>query len=129
MEKASSYAKQVKEMYWPKVSEAKKLELEQIKEQLKSQNVRRSVADLKIGEQSSTNGKAKLQPLRSGRGLSSNVYKSNTKGDESSHEYYNGGLKDHSELDMSNLNHSEQALESTRAKRRPIRKSKPPQPK
>ena len=33
-EKKSNYAKYVKEMYWPKVSARKQLELESIKEQL-----------------------------------------------------------------------------------------------
>ena len=43
MEKMSNYAKYVKEMYQPKVSEKKHLELEQIKEQLQMRNVRKSV--------------------------------------------------------------------------------------
>lgn len=41
-EKVNNYAKYVKEMYWPKVSPRKQLELEQVKESLKSANVRRS---------------------------------------------------------------------------------------
>jgi hypothetical protein len=61
-------------MYWPKVSESKKLELEQIKEQLKSQNVRRSMADLKLGSDKGGQKQPRLDPLRSGRGASSNVY-------------------------------------------------------
>jgi len=39
----TNYAKIVKQMYWPKVSEAKHLELEQIKEGLMHRNVRKSV--------------------------------------------------------------------------------------
>ena len=35
-DKVNNYAKYVKEMYWPKVSESKKLELEHLKEQLNS---------------------------------------------------------------------------------------------
>ena len=41
-DKKQSYAKYVKEMYWPKVSTRKQLELEQFKEKLKSQNLRRA---------------------------------------------------------------------------------------
>lgn len=59
-DKIGSYAKYVKEMYWPKVSEAKKLELEQIKESLTSQKVRRSNADLKGDNR-------RLMPMSSGR--------------------------------------------------------------
>ena len=36
VDKKQSYAKYVKEMYWPKVSTRKQLELEQFKEKLKS---------------------------------------------------------------------------------------------
>jgi hypothetical protein len=103
MEKAQSYARQVKEMYWPKVSEVKKLELEQIKEQLKSQNVRRSAADLKTTE----GGRQRLQPLKSGRGMSSNVYK-NKPADISTSDYQS---KEY-------LDTAENNLESTRTKRR-----------
>ena len=57
-EKVRNYAKQVKEMYMPKVSETKALEMEQRKEQLRSQNVRRSMADLKLsGEANKGNGR------------------------------------------------------------------------
>lgn len=35
-DKIKSYAKQVKEMYWPKVSEVKQVELQQMKDKLKS---------------------------------------------------------------------------------------------
>ena len=42
----------------PKVSETKALEMEQRKEQLRSQNVRRSMADLKLsGEANKGNGR------------------------------------------------------------------------
>ena len=59
-EKIGSYAKYVKEMYWPKVSEQKKMELEQIKETLQSQKVRRSInPDL---------GDKRLNPAGTGRG-------------------------------------------------------------
>jgi len=38
--KVDKYAKYVKEMHWPRISENKKLELEEIKETLKNQKVR-----------------------------------------------------------------------------------------
>lgn len=41
VDKVNNYAKYVKEMYWPKVSESKVMELQQIKENLGSQKVRR----------------------------------------------------------------------------------------
>ncbi|CDW87268.1 UNKNOWN [Stylonychia lemnae] len=62
-DKVRNYAKQVKEMYWPKVSETKQLELEQRIDQLRSQNIRRSVNDL-TGDGKNTN-------RRSGRGTAS----------------------------------------------------------
>jgi hypothetical protein len=46
VDKVRNYAKQVKEMYWPKVSESKQMEIEKRVEQLRSQNIRRSVNDL-----------------------------------------------------------------------------------
>jgi hypothetical protein len=72
LELASSYARQVKEMYWPKVSEAKKLELEHLKLQLKSQSIRRSQVDLKAAENRKHNNNIhqQLQSLRTGRGAS-----------------------------------------------------------
>jgi hypothetical protein len=59
-EKKVNYAKYVKEMYWPKVSARKQLELETIKEHLKSQNIRRSSQHLKNRDQ--------LGPIGSNRG-------------------------------------------------------------
>eukprot|EP00347_Sterkiella_histriomuscorum_P004265 403361109 len=78
VDKVKNYAKQVKDMYFPKVSEAKQIELEQRKEQLRSQNIRRSMADLKVNSSvdASNGGRSgKLHPLGSGRGVSSSVYK------------------------------------------------------
>ena len=37
-----NYAKYVKEMYWPKVSEKKQLELEKVRESIRNASVRRS---------------------------------------------------------------------------------------
>ena len=104
-------------MYWPKVSEVKKLELEQIKEQLKSQNIRRSAADLKASE---GGGRHKLQPLRSGRGMSSNTYK-NKPGDISTSE---ADYQSKEYLDTADNDH----LESTRNKRRLVHKKPKPAP-
>lgn len=52
-EKMSSYAKYVKEMYWPKVSEAKKHELEQIRAELSARNSVSQSYSFQKGETSS----------------------------------------------------------------------------
>ena len=117
LEKAQSYARQVKEMYWPKVSEVKKLELEQIKESLKSQNIRRSAADLKASE---VGGRHRLQPLKSGRGMSSNIYK-NKPGDITTSD---ADYQSKEYLDTAD----NENLESTRNKQRFIHKKPKPAP-
>ncbi len=55
IDKGNSYSKYVKEMYWPKISESKRIELEQIKGAIGSQKLRRSVINLKT-----TNNNSKL---------------------------------------------------------------------
>ena len=42
MEKVESYAKYVKEMYWPKVSEEKKIELEEFRSKEKAKTMKKS---------------------------------------------------------------------------------------
>jgi hypothetical protein len=82
IDKVGNYAKYVKEMYWPKVSEAKKTELEMLKENPRSQKVRRSVANLK------SNGPvSKLMPiLGSARNKKGNPY--NNSDTEEANNYY-----------------------------------------
>ena len=60
MEKKSNYAKYVREMYQPKVSQTKVHELEQIKEQLVLRNTRKATTDTmsnKSNKQSRFNNK------------------------------------------------------------------------
>ncbi len=45
-DKIHNYAKYVKEMYWPKVSTRKQVELQAIREHIDKRNIRRSVNDL-----------------------------------------------------------------------------------
>ena len=46
VDKINNYSRYVREIFWPKVSVKKQLELEHIKSNLKNQNIRRSAQDL-----------------------------------------------------------------------------------
>ena len=81
MERVNSYSKYVKEMYWPKVSEQKRAELEQVKESAKSQNVRRSLAN------------DRLKPLSN-----SKIRKLNINSDVDDHPYNNNEYDDPSSI-------------------------------
>lgn len=66
-EKMTSYAKYVKEMYWPKVSEAKKQELQQIRAELSARNSVSQSYSFQKGETASIlNQKSKHRQDRSG---------------------------------------------------------------
>lgn len=49
VDKVGNYAKYVKEMYWPKVSDKKKHELEEIKKGMKREKMRKSMGN-KMGD-------------------------------------------------------------------------------
>ena len=55
-EKVESYSKYVREMYWPKVSVKKQMELENLKESLKGYAVRHSAHELKTVDGAGADG-------------------------------------------------------------------------
>jgi hypothetical protein len=63
----------VKEMHWPKISEKKQSELEQIKETLRSQKIKRTTRELKENEYSV----GRLHPLGSAKVKKERVYSDN----------------------------------------------------
>jgi hypothetical protein len=59
-EKLDNYAKYVREMYWPKVSVKKQLELEHIRSNLRNQPLRKSMEDMPPENEDAANSRKHL---------------------------------------------------------------------